>query len=220
MLGLFGGATRVADAQLVWRASEWKLAEFHKLVRDPARIKQVHDVVPIADGAFLNGMKNSLNGLQFGFGIPKEQIKVVGGLHGPANMLNYDDYVWNKYQIGEWLNVIDPVTGKPAVRNIFYGSRNSPEQLLGPIDPNDEHSLYQDRSMQGLQGRGVQFLSCHTALEEQARILVRRNKLSQSPEAVVEDLLAHTEPGTLVVAGMSAALALLQAQGHYTYVSA
>jgi hypothetical protein len=27
----------------------------------------------------------------------------VAGLHGAANMLNYDDYVWDKYQVGEWL---------------------------------------------------------------------------------------------------------------------
>jgi len=48
----------------------------------------VYDVISISEGAFLNNMKNSLNGLPFGFGIPKEQIKVVGALHGPANMLN------------------------------------------------------------------------------------------------------------------------------------
>ena len=58
MPGLLAGATGV-EAQLVWRASEWKL-EFHKLVRDPGKIKQVYDVVPIGDGTFLNGMKNSL----------------------------------------------------------------------------------------------------------------------------------------------------------------
>jgi hypothetical protein len=58
MPGLLAGATGV-EAQLVWRASEWKL-EFNKLVRDPAKIKQVYDVVPIGDGIFLNGMKNSL----------------------------------------------------------------------------------------------------------------------------------------------------------------
>lgn len=220
MLGLFASATGAGEAQLVWRASEWRLTGFHKLVRDRAKIKQVHDIVPISDGIFLNGMKNSLNGLQFGFGIPKDQIKVVGGLHGPANMLNYDDYIWNKYQIGEWLNVIDPVTEKPSVRNIFYGSKNSREQLSGPIDPDDENSVYQDRSMQALQWRGVQFLSCHTALEEQARVLVRRNKLSQPPEDVVDEMLSHTEPGILVVAGMAAAIALLQSQGHYTYISA
>jgi hypothetical protein len=109
--------------------------------------------------------------------------------------------------------------GKPAVRNIFYRSTNSPEKLLASIDPDDENSLYQDWSMKALQSRGVQFLSCHTALEEQARVLSGRDKLSQSPEDIVEDMLAHTQPGILVVAAMTAALALLQAQGHYSYIS-
>ena len=49
---------------------------------------------------------------------------------------------------------------------------------------------------------------------------VRRNKLTQSAEEVVEDILAHIAPGTLVVAGMAAALALLQAEGRYTYMTA
>jgi hypothetical protein len=38
-------------------------------------------------------------------------------------------------------------------------------------------------------------------------------------EEVMEEMLAHTEPGILLIAGMGVALALLQAQGHYTYVS-
>ena len=62
-----------------------------------------------------------------------------------------------------------------------------------------------------MEGRPV--LSRRTALEEQVRTLVRRNKLSQSPEEVLEHMLAHTEPGILIVAGMSAALALLRVQG-------
>jgi hypothetical protein len=94
-------------------------------------------------------------------------------------------------------------------RNIFYRSKNSPDKLSASIDPDDENSLYQDWSMQALQSRGVQFLSCHTAAEEQARVLFRRNKLSESPEDIVEAMLAHTQPGVLVVAAMTAALALL-----------
>src|SRR5256884_9542614 len=90
-LGLFANATHAAETQLVWKASEWKLAEFHKLIRDPAKVKQVYDVMPISEGKFLNKMKNSLNGLRFGFGIPKEKIKVVGALNGPANMINNND---------------------------------------------------------------------------------------------------------------------------------
>jgi hypothetical protein len=32
-------------------------------------------------------------------------------------------------------------------------------------------------------------------------------------------MLAHTVPGVLVVASMGAAIALLQGQGHYTYIT-
>ena len=218
-LGLFGGMPRAAEAQLVWKASEWKLAEFQKLVNEPARIKQVFDVVQIGDGKALNSIKNSLNGLRFGFGIAEHQIKILAALHGPANMLNYDDYVWDKYRIGEWLNVTDPSTGKPAVKNLFHRSQGGQTRESVSKDPDDLDSLYQDTSMQALQARGVQFLSCHTALEEQARVLIRRDKLPQSPEQIVREMLAHTLPGVLVVAAMGAAIALLQAEGHYSYIT-
>jgi len=218
-LGLFSGAPEATEAQLVWKASEWKLAEFEKLVKDPARIKQLYDVVQIGDGKFLNNIKNSFNGLQFGFGIPERQIKIAAALHGPANMLNYDDYVWQKYQIGGWLQLADPATGRPAVRNLFYDSKIGLKQESAAKDPDDLNSIYQDTSMEALQSRGAHFLSCHTALEEQVRVLIARNKLSQSPEDVVKDMLKHTVPGVLVVASMVAAIALLQAEGHYTYIT-
>jgi intracellular sulfur oxidation DsrE/DsrF family protein len=217
--GLFGGVPRAAEAQLVWKTSDWKLAEFQKLVNDPARVKQVYDVVQIAEGKFLNNVKNSLNSLRFGFGIPENQIKIVAGLHGAANLLNYDDYVWDKYPIGEWLNVTDPATGKPAVKNPFYNRKGGLKTKSASKDPDDPDSLYQDTSMLALQARGVQFLSCHTALEEQVRALIRRDKLAQSPEHIVNEMLAHTEPGVLVVAAMVGAIALLQAEGHYTYIT-
>lgn len=218
-LGLWGGAEQPAEAQLVWKTTEWKLAKFQELVKEPARVKQVYDVVQIGGGKFLNNVKNSLNGLSFGFGVPEKQIKVVAALHGPANLLNYDDYVWEKYQIGAWLNVTDPATGKPAVRNAFYGSKVVSEKAAASKDPNDHDSVYQDTSIQALQSRGVQFLSCHTATEEQARVLVKHNKLTSQPEEIVQDMLAHTVPGVLVVASMVAAIALLQAEGHYTYIT-
>ena len=218
-LGLFGGMPRSAEAQLVWKASEWKLAEFQKLVNEPARIKQVFDVVQIGDGKALNSVKNSLNGLRFGFGIAEHQIKIAVALHGPANMLAYDDYVWDKYRIGEWLNVTDPTTLKPAVKNLFYRSKGGLKRESASTDPDDPDSLYQDTSMQALVARGVQFLSCHTALEEQVRVLIRRDKLAQSPEQLVKEMLAHTLPGVLVVAAMGAAIALLQVEGHYSYIT-
>src|ERR1700688_1338566 len=218
-LGLFTGAPHAAEAQLVWKASDWKLADFQNLVNNPARIKQVFDIVQIGEGKFLNNIKNSFNGLRFGFGIREQQIKIVAALHGPANLLNYDDYIWEKYQIGEWLKVTDPATGKPAVKNLFYASRIGLKQESAAKNPDDRDSIYQDTSMQALQSRGAQFLSCHTALEEHVRVLIGRNNLSQSPEDIVKDMLAHTVPGVMIVASMVAAIALLQAEGHYTYIT-
>ncbi len=218
-LGFLGGSEPAANAQLVWKASQWKIADFRSLVVHPAQIKQVYDIVQIRGGLFLNNVKNSLNGLQFGFAVPHDQMKIVAALHGPANMLNFDDYVWKKYGIGEWLNVTDPATGKPAERNIFYPEAAALKTAAAANNPDNENSIDQAKSIQALQSRGVQFLCCHTAAEEQARVLIRRNKLTAAPEEVVKDMLAHTLPGVLVVAAMVAAIALLQAEGHYTYIT-
>ncbi|MGB7265777.1 MAG: twin-arginine translocation signal domain-containing protein [Terracidiphilus sp.] len=218
-LGMAAEAPREVHAQLVWKGAQWKLAEFHKLVENPASVKQVVNVSAIGGGKFLNGIKNSLNGLCYGFDVPKESIKIVAALHGAANMVNYDDAVWSKYEIGEWLEVSDPETGKPAVRNIFYPSKHPLDAASYAKDPSDRDSVYQDMSVQALQARGVQFLSCHTATEEQARGLIEHKKLTQSPEEVVSDMLAHTLPGVLVVASMVAAIALLQVHGHYSYLN-
>ena len=215
---ILGAAAPGARAQLVYKSSDWKYAEFHRLLKDASRVKQVFDEIQIGDGRFLNNMKNSLNGLQFGFDIPTNQVKMIGALHGPANMLNFNDYVWEKYRIGEWLKINDPKTGQPAVRNFFYPSKSAQPRNASE-DPNDEASSYQDASIQTLQARGVQFLCCHTATEEQSRVLIKQLSLTQQPEEIVKDLLAHLHPGILVVPAMVSAIALLQGEGHFTYVT-
>jgi hypothetical protein len=215
----FGAVSAPADAQLVYKSTDWNVAEFDRLIKNRARVKQVFDETQIGGGRFLNNIKNSLNGLQFGFNIPAEQIKILSAMHGPANMLNFDDYVWKKYRIGEWLKVDDPLTGQPAVRNTFLVSKSGPDFQFASQDPNDENSFFQDASIQALQARKVQFLCCHTATEEQARLLIKQYGLTQQPEAIVKDLLAHTIPGVLIVAAMVSAIALLQSEGHYSYVT-
>jgi intracellular sulfur oxidation DsrE/DsrF family protein len=205
-----------ANAQLVYRAGDWKAEEFQELLRKNVRVRQVYDVTAIDDGRFLNAMKNALNGLEFGFGIAPKQVQIVAALHGASNMINYDDSMWAKYRIGEWLKVNDPQTGAPATRNIFYPSKLA--NVAAKEDPSDLKSSFQDTSVQRLQQRGVKFLSCHTATEEQVRIIIARLKLSDEQETVVKEFQAHTVPGVLIVPAMVASLALLQIEGHYSYV--
>lgn len=207
-----------AAGQLVYQQTDWNAKPFDALVKAPARIKQCYDVSQVGEGMFLNNIKNSLNGLHFGFGIPVGEIKVVAALHGPVNMLNFDDHIWQKYAVGEWLAIEDPKTKAPAIRNIFYPSLAADGQRYASDDPNNESSLYQDKSVQGLQRRGVQFLSCHTAMEEQGRLMVKRMKLDEPAEQVVREMLAHALPGVLVVPSMVSAIALLQTEGSYSYI--
>lgn len=208
-----------SNAQFVYTTANWKMETFNKLLQHPAHVKQVYDATAISGGKFLNNIKNSLNGLHFGFGVPASQIKIVAALHGPANMISYDDHIWEKYRIGEWLKVMDPKTGAPTKRNIFYPSAAGNPPKYATKDPNDEGSLYQDISVQALQSRGVQFLCCHTATEEQVRVLIKTFKLTQPREEIVQEMQAHTVPGIQIVPSMVSAIALLQSQGRYTYIT-
>ena len=65
----------------------------------------------------------------------------------------------------------------------------------------------------------MKLLSCHTALEEQVRGLIAHRNLTQQPEEIVKEMLTHTLPDVLVVASMVAAIALLQTDGHYSYIT-
>jgi intracellular sulfur oxidation DsrE/DsrF family protein len=213
------GTANSAEGQLVYRKADWKVSEFNQLAKNQARVKQVYEVTQIAEGRFLNNIKNSLNGLHFGFGIPNEHIKIVAALHGPANMLNYDDFVWRKYHIGEWLKVNDLATNQPALKNPYYATKAGAALHYSTDEPDSLESIYQDTSIQALQHRGVKLLSCHTALEEQVRVLIAHQNLTQQPEEIVKEMLAHTLPDVLVVAAMVAAIALLQTDGHYSYIT-
>lgn len=203
-----------ADGQLVYQHSDWKSVEFQKLLKVRATTRQIYDIRGIDEGKFLNNIKNSLNGFHFGFGIPADDVKVVAAMHGPSNMLNFDDDMWEKYKLGEWLKVNDPKTGKPALRNIYLHKTAG-----SSTNPNDNTSAFQDTSIESLQTRGVQFLSCHTATEEQAHALIGHFSLTTAREEIVHDLQSHVIPGVLIVPAMVAAISVLQSQGHFTYIT-
>ncbi len=226
---LLGGAVAAAAstmwsepvrAQYVWQKQNWHFEEFDALTHSARRIKLVLHAFAINDSRFLKNAKNSLTGLQFGSGVPADQIQIVCALNGPANLLNYTDSVWQKYRIGEWLKIDDPKTGQPAVRNIFYPSKAGTPAHYTSEDPSSEDSAYQDFSIQSLQARGVRFLSCHSSTEEAARALIKQNSLTAQPEEIVKDIHAHALPGVIIVPALSAAIALLQCDGHYSYMSA
>lgn len=202
----------------VYGTADWKMASFQQMLKEPFEVKQMYDVTEIDGGGAFDHMVNSLNGLQFGFGIPAEKIKIVGALRAMATVMNYNDVIWEKYKVGEWLKINDPKTGKPALRNVYYASAAGSPAKYASTDPNNDASMYQDSSIQALQGRGMQLLACHLAIQAQAGGLMEKWKLKQTREEVVQELQGNLLPGVMVMPSMVSAIDVLQSRGKFTYL--
>jgi intracellular sulfur oxidation DsrE/DsrF family protein len=201
---------------LVERRSDFDAAAFAKAVGRPAAIRQVVEAVAFRPGTLVN-LKNALNGLQFGFGYPAGTIAVALAGHGASAVYAYADSIWSTYRLGEFFKLSD-AAGAPVVSNVYLQRRAQND--LG-ADPDDVAGMYQDASIEMLQQRGLIVLTCHTAVEEQARAIVSRGfaPATMSAAQVAGDILTHLIPGAVVVPSMVATVAVLQATYRYTYLT-
>jgi len=199
----------------VERKSDFDGAAFARIAGRPAEIRQVWEAVSFHPQMF-NNIKNALNGLQFGFGYPANAIAIVVASHGPSSAYTYSNEVWSKYRIAEAFKLNDP-EGKPYSGNVFLPAKSAGSSN----DPDSEDSMYQDTSIQALQKRGVVFLTCHTAVEEQSRTLVKNGfaPSGMTTQEVANDILTHLIPAAVVVPSMVATIAVLQAKYKYTYAT-
>jgi intracellular sulfur oxidation DsrE/DsrF family protein len=203
-------------SNFVERKANFDAAGFIRAVNKPDNIRQVWEAVAFHPAVF-NNMKNGLNGLHFGFGYRPDRITVVFAPHGPSSAVTYADAVWEKYRIGEFLGIKD-AAGKAIASNVYL---RPPTVFLSTTDPDDAQSFFQDTSIETLQSRGVVFLTCHTAVEEQARAIVKGGfaPSGMSATEVADDILTNLIPGTHVVPAMIAAIAELQQRYHYSYLT-
>jgi intracellular sulfur oxidation DsrE/DsrF family protein len=157
-----------------------------------------------------------MNGLQFGFGYAADSIAMAWCGHGPSAVYAYSDYVWQKYQIGTYF-ALKTDAGDAIASNVYLKKNAANAQT----DPDVATSLYQDTSIEALQSRGLVVLACHTAIEEQARGLVKKGMApaGMTSSAVADDILTHLIPGAIVVPSMVATIAVLQQVYHYTYIT-
>ena len=115
------------------------------------------------------------------FKLDFSEVRTVVGISGHAFPVNASDRLWEKYALGERSKIIDPVTKKPAVRNIFM----------------DDSTL----GVKALQARGTIFWQCNIALNSIAQQLAQARQL---PVAEVRaDLLAGLNPGVRLSRRMS-----------------
>ncbi len=160
--------------------------------------KQLYDLGSAnlgADGAVLRYARNFLDTFRDAYRLEFPDINTAVGISGPAFAMNASDRLWAAYKLGERSKIVDPMTGQPAVRNVFLDG--------GPI------------SVKALQARGTQFWQCNVALGVVAQQLADANKL---PVADVRaDLAAGLNPGVHLMPSHVMALALAQERG-FTYM--
>lgn len=214
--GTAGAQGVPGGTRFVERRADFDEAAFDAAVGRDADIRQLYESVAFRPTMW-NNVKNSFNGLQFGFGYPSGRIAVAFAAHGPSAAYGYTDYIWKKYRIGEYFNLTD-AAGAVLQSNTFVAAR-------APFDenanPDDDKGTYQDTSIATLQRRGLIYLNCHTATEEQARGIVKKGfaPAGMSAADVANDMLTHLIAGAIVVPAMVATIAVLQAKYHYTYIA-
>ena len=213
----------VADAQsvpggsnVVERLAQFDIAAFEKIVGRPAQIRQLFEQIAFKPGLW-NNVKNALNGLQFGYGHAAGDIAIAICGHGPSSAYTYSDYVWDKYKIGDFVGAKD-AQGNTIAGNIWLKAK---APFDASADPDDANGCYQDTQIETLQKRGVIVLTCHTAVEEQSKALVKAGNApgGMTPKDVANDILTHLIPGALVNPSMVATVAVLQKVHGYTYTA-
>ena len=134
--------------------------EYEDIVNRNAQVKQVFEWPNIANSLIFSNVRNSLNGFQFSYDISSDDIQIVVQAYSSANASLYDDSIWERYRWGEALGVVDPVTSKPATRNIFFNTPVAYTTLTPGRQPTDRNSpFFSDTSIEGLQRRRVLFLA-------------------------------------------------------------
>jgi hypothetical protein len=138
----------------------YRFREYEDIINRSAQIKQVYQWPNIANAILFANVRNGMNGFQFSYDIPPDDIQVVVQAYASANAATYDDFVWEKYRFGEALNVRDPQTNEPAARNIWYRTNVDHTTLAPGRQPSERsHPFYEDTSIEGLQRRRVLFLA-------------------------------------------------------------
>ena len=193
----------------------YRFDEYEAIVNRDLAFRQAYEWPILTNPSIYVNISNGLNAFQFAYGAAPEQIQVVVLAYATAIGALNDDFIWQRYRLGEAFGVKDPATGQPAVRNPWLASKLAAPEVTPP--PADRaHAFYADTSVEGLQRRGVLFLACHQSIHGQARGAVAdgRNPDNLTEAQLADEIQAHLIPGALLVPAAVGELVRLQAKGY------
>jgi hypothetical protein len=198
LVGLTAVGTSAGEAAVQAPAAptaQWDLSWLDQLKGSHKQVYDLGSVDLAADPRVLRFGRNFLDTFRDVYKLEFPEVNTAVGISAPAFPMNASDRLWMKYQLGERSKIIDPVTKKPAVRNIFFEDGTP--------------------SVKAMQARGTVFWQCNVALGGVAQQIAEAMSL---PVAEVRaDLIAGLNPGVRLVPSHVMGLALVQERG-FTYM--
>lgn len=150
--------------------------------------RQFFDTPSPNSGVPLVHLMNYYDTYNKSYGVKDTDISAVLTFYGGTTFYALNDAMWAKYQLGEFLDAINPRTKAPATVNPW---RSAPT-ILGLSLP--------QASIESLQHRGTTMILCNNALQIFASLLAAKRGLDAG--AVYADLTSNILPGIYLVPGM------------------
>jgi hypothetical protein len=192
-IGAIAGSTvlpAAIDAQPAVQGGGWDMSWLDRLT---GKHKQVFD---FSNPHQLLVIRNWLDAHELVYGLRHPDVNAVVGIGSPSFPVNATDAMYLKYPIGSEWKIIDPATGKTAMRNIFV----------------DGSVGEKENSVRALQSRGVIFWQCNNALQRVATQLASAVKRPQ-PEVYAELRASGLHPGVILIPAHTMLIGLAQERG-------
>ena len=151
-----------------------------------AKHRAVFDSPDINDGLALVHATFYRQGYREQFGLGGDEVIPVVVLRHLATTMAFNDALWAKYALGERSKVVDPATGKDALRNPFV--RVGKDEKNGIVPP--------EASIEALLASGAVLLVCNKATMRLAGQVA--TKFGKPVEEVRADFHAAVVPGILL----------------------
>jgi hypothetical protein len=160
------------------------------------------------DGLPLIHILNYINSYKSSYGVPASRVNTVTTCYGapgkPSTMpLAWNDAMWEKYKVGELLNLTDPSTKAPTRRNMFYRPRSGDPVFFG--------GAMAAAGMENLQSQGTLFLMCNNAFMAWVGFL--SNNGQRNAAEIEREIRANLLPGVITVPAMVIAIEKAQGKG-------
>jgi intracellular sulfur oxidation DsrE/DsrF family protein len=161
---------------------------------------------------------NYINTYQQAYKAAPGTVGTVGTFYGIGNgssiSLAFNDTIWAKYALGEYLGLKD-ASGKAYTHNVFNKPTKADLHIVTTALQTPNLPPFADymplMGIESLQKMGTKFLLCNNALEAWTIELEARGK-GKMPE-ILADLKANLLPGVTIVPAMVIAIEKAQAAG-------